>query len=126
VKATRLCSAFRRTARPAVTFRFRFDSRTLSQQHGHGVDPCRRRTLEASPILPVATWSGRARDGLVISRTVRAPDFTIDEGMAVFVAHEDQDPPLSPILLVSPVGTCAAYTGAMASGPQPSRRPRTP
>ena len=29
VKPTRLCFDFRRTARPAVTFRFRFDSRTL-------------------------------------------------------------------------------------------------
>ena len=75
---------------------------------------------EPPPILPVATWSGRTAGMVVISRTVRAPDSTIDEGMAVFVAHEDQDPPLSPILLVPPLGTCAAYTGAMASGPQPS------
>jgi len=75
---------------------------------------------EPPPILPVAAWSGHTAGLVVISRTVRAPEATTDEGMAVFVMHEDQDPELSPILLVPPLGTCAAYTGAMASGPQPS------
>jgi hypothetical protein len=54
---------------------------------------------------------------------VRAPDSTTDEGMAVFAMHEDQDPALSPVLLIPPLGTCTAYTGAMASGEQPSFSP---
>ena len=85
---------------------------TLSIQAGGG--PC-----DPPPILPIATWSGRTA-GLVISRTVRAPDSTTDEGTAVFIAHEDQAPAMSQVLLIPPLGTCAAYTGAMASGSQPS------
>ena len=43
--------------------------------------------------------------------------------MAVFATHEDLDPALSQILLIPPLGTCAAYTGAMASGSQTSFMP---
>ena len=86
---------------------------TLSIHAGNG--PC-----EPPPILPVAAWSGHTAGLVVVSRTLRAPDSTTDEGMAVFVSHEDQDQTLSPLLLVPPLGTCAAYTGAMAFGPQPS------
>ena len=76
---------------------------------------------EPPPILPVAAWEGHSSGLVVISRTVKSPDSTItDEGMAVFVAHEDQSPTLHPILLIPPLGMCTAYTGAMASGPQPS------
>ncbi|MFZ0935579.1 MAG: hypothetical protein WA015_14760 [Bryobacteraceae bacterium] len=76
---------------------------------------------EPPPILPMAAWEGRNSGLVVISRTVKAPDSTItDEGMAVFVARADQGPTLHPILLIPPLGTCTAYTGAMASGPQPS------
>jgi hypothetical protein len=68
----------------------------------------------------MAVWSVRAAGLVVVSRTVRAPDSITDEGTAVFGSREDLDQPPSPFLLVPPVGTCAAYTGAMASGPQPS------
>jgi uncharacterized protein (TIGR03437 family) len=73
------------------------------------------------PILPMAAWEGHSSGLVVISRTLRAPDSTItDEGLAVFVAHADQGPTLHPILLIPPLGTCTAYTGAMAAGAQPS------
>jgi uncharacterized protein (TIGR03437 family) len=73
------------------------------------------------PILPMAAWEGRNSGLVVISRTGKASNSAItDEGMAVFVAHADQGPTLHPILLIPPLGTCTAYTGAMASGPQPS------
>jgi uncharacterized protein (TIGR03437 family) len=78
---------------------------------------------EPPTILPVAAWSGRTAGVVVISRTVRAPDSTTDEGMAVFGMHEDQDPALSQVLLIPPLGTCTACTGAMASGSQPSFSP---
>jgi hypothetical protein len=68
----------------------------------------------------VAAWSGRTAGLVVISRTLREFDSITDEGMAAFASQQDKSPALSPILLVPPLGTCAAYTGAMASGPQPS------
>jgi len=73
----------------------------------------------------MAAWEGHSSGLVVISRTVKSTDSTItDEGMAVFVAHRDLGPTLHPILLIPPLGTCTAYTGAMASGPQPSPSPR--
>lgn len=93
-------------------------SNTVTLSIHAGGAPC-----EPPPILPVATWSGRTAGVVVISRTVRAPDSTTDEGAAVFVSHEDQEPTLSQVLLIPPLGTCTAYTGAMASGPQPSFSP---
>ena len=72
------------------------------------------------PILPVAVWRGRTAGLVVLSRTVSKPDSTTDDGAAVFVSHGGQEPVLSPILLVPPLGTCATYTAAMASGPQPA------
>ena len=94
-------------------------SNTVTVSIHAGGGPC-----EPSPILPVAAWSGRTGGLVVISRTVRAPDSTTDEGMAVFaVQEEDQNPVLSQILLIPPLGTCAGYTGAMASGSQPSFMP---
>jgi uncharacterized protein (TIGR03437 family) len=89
---------------------------TLSIHAGGG--PC-----EPPPILPLAAWSGRSAGLVVISRTVRAPDSTTDEGMAVFAMQENQEPPLSQVLLIPPLGTCTTYTGAMASGPQTSFMP---
>ena len=78
-------------------------------------------TCEPPPVLPMAAWEGHSSGLVVISRTVKSTDSTItDEGMAVFVAHRDLGPTLHPILLIPPLGTCTAYTGAMASGPQPS------
>lgn len=90
---------------------------TLSVHAGGGA-------CEPSAILPVAAWSGRTAGVVVISRTVKASDSIIsDEGMAVFATHEDQDLPLSPLLLIPPLGVCTAYTAAMTGGPQPSPSP---
>jgi uncharacterized protein (TIGR03437 family) len=93
-------------------------SNTVTVSIHAGGGPC-----EPPPILPVATWSGRTAGLVVISRTVRAADSTTDEGMAVFAMHEDQDPVLSQVWLIPPLGTCTAYTGALASGSQPSFSP---
>jgi hypothetical protein len=41
----------------------------------------------------------------------------------VFATRGDQDPGLSQVLSIPPLGTCTAYTGAMASGSQPSFSP---
>jgi len=78
---------------------------------------------EPPTVLPVAAWSGRTAGLVVISRTAKVPDSTTDYGMAVFAVREDQDPALSQVLLIPPLGTCTAYTGAMASGSQPSFSP---
>ena len=75
------------------------------------------------PILALAAWAGRSAGLVVISRTVRAPDSITDDGAAVFALREDQDAAPSRVLLIPPVGTCTAYTGAMASGSQPSFSP---
>ena len=93
-------------------------SNTVTVSIHAGGGPC-----EPPPILPVATWSGRTAGLVVISRTVRAADSTTDEGMAVFAMHEDQDPVLSQVWLIPPLGTCTAYTGATADGSQPSFSP---
>ena len=94
-------------------------SNTVTVAIHAGSGPC-----QPPPILPVAAWSGRTAGLVVISRTVRAPDSTTtDEGTAVFATHEDREPALSQVLLIPPLGTCTAYTGAMASGSQPSFSP---
>jgi uncharacterized protein (TIGR03437 family) len=93
-------------------------SNTVTVSIHAGGGPC-----EPPRILPIAAWSGRTAGLVVISRTVRAPDSTTDEGMAVFARDEEQDPALSQVLLIPPLGTCTAYTGAMASGSQPSFSP---
>jgi uncharacterized protein (TIGR03437 family) len=90
-------------------------SNTVTVSIHAGGGPC-----EPPPMLPVAAWSSGAAGLVVISRTVRAPDSITDEGMAVFVSREDQDTTLSPVLSIPPLGTCATYTGAMATGPQPA------
>ena len=89
---------------------------TISVHSGGGA-------CEAPPMLPPAAWSGRTAGLVVISRTVRAPYSTTDEGVAVFAARDERDPAMSPVLLVPPLGTCTAYTGSMASGSQPSASP---
>ena len=102
---------------PAVTFRFRFDRRALPRaiRHGAGGGPC-----EPLPVVLVAAWSGRTAGLVVILRTVEAPDSTTDEGMAVFVRHEDQASAESGLV---DSASRTAYVGAMASGSQPSFAP---
>jgi uncharacterized protein (TIGR03437 family) len=90
-------------------------SNTVTAAIHAGGGPC-----QAPPMLPMAAWSGHSAGLVVISRSLRAPDAISDEGMAVFASHQDPDAALNPILLVPPVGTCSAYTSAMANGPQPS------
>jgi uncharacterized protein (TIGR03437 family) len=86
---------------------------TLSIHEGGGA-------CEPPAVLPVAAWSGRTAGVVALSRTVRSPGARVsDEGLAVFAAHDAQDPALSPVLLIPPLGACAAYTGAITSGPQP-------
>jgi len=71
----------------------------------------------------VAAWSGSTAGLVVISRTVRAADSTTDEGVAVFARRDGEDQAPSQVLLIPPLGTCTAYTGGAASGPQPSASP---
>jgi hypothetical protein len=69
----------------------------------------------------MAGWSGHTAGLVVLSRTIKERGSAIaDEGMAAFATLGDQDSTLSPMLLIPPLGTCTAYTGAIASGPQPA------
>jgi uncharacterized protein (TIGR03437 family) len=91
-------------------------SNTVTVSIHPGGGPC-----QPPAMLPLAAWEGRNQGLLAISRTVKAPGSIItDEAAAVFVAQEGEHPALHPILAIPPPGTCTAYTGAMASGPQPS------
>ena len=93
-------------------------SNTVTVSIHAGGGPC-----EPSTVLPAAAWSGRSGGLVVISRTVRPPDSVTDEGMAAFVRREDQDAAPSQVLLIPPLGTCTAYTGAATDGSQPSSSP---
>jgi uncharacterized protein (TIGR03437 family) len=93
-------------------------SNTVTVSIHAGGGPC-----EPSTVLPAAAWSGRTGGLVAISRTVRPPDSVTDEGVAVFARHDGQDAALSQVLLIPPLGTCTAYTGAAAEGSQPSSSP---